>query len=131
MVRGSISRCTAKTAETSADAAMTRTIAMPARSSARPKPYVYARVAARRPSQKAIPSGTAVSASATLCRVSPSSATEPEKATIAAWARAVTVSAIREIHRARMPARDDSSASSTLPAVSCECGRKRWSQLWA
>jgi hypothetical protein len=49
----------------------------PAMSSARPNPYVYRRVAARRPSRNAIPSGMAVSASAALCRVSPSSAIDP------------------------------------------------------
>ena len=38
---------------------------------------------------KAIPSGTAVSASAALCSVSPSSATEPDSATTAAWITAV------------------------------------------
>ena len=78
--------------------------------------------AARRPSRKAKPSGTAVSASATLCSVSPSSATEPDNTTISACATAVAPSTPSEIHSARMPSRDDSMAESTLSALSCECG---------
>jgi hypothetical protein len=54
--------------------------------------------------------------------VSPSSATDPETATTANWATAVMPSATREIHSARMPAREDSIALSTLSAESCECG---------
>ena len=42
--------------------------------------------------ENATPSGTAVSASAALCRVSPSSATDPDNATTAAWISAVTPS---------------------------------------
>jgi hypothetical protein len=62
----------------------------PPRSSARPYPYVYRLVAGRRASRNAISSGAAVSASATLCSVSPSSATDPDSTTTAAWIAAVT-----------------------------------------
>ena len=71
-------------------------------------------------------SGTAVSASAALCSVSPSSATEPETATTAAWSAAVAASTASEIHSVRMPAALASMAASTLSAASCECGRSRW-----
>ena len=57
---------------------MTASTNSPARSSTRPKPYVYRRVAARRLIAKAIHSGTAVSASEKLCTVSANSATEPD-----------------------------------------------------
>ncbi|WP_341868909.1 cation transporter, partial [Streptomyces murinus] len=86
--------------------------------------------AARRPSMKAMPSGTAVSASAALCTVSPSSATEPETATTPACARAVAPSTASETHRARMPWAEDSSAASSLSAVSWECGVRRWARRW-
>ncbi len=71
----------------------------------------------------ATPSGTAVSASAALCKVSPSSATEPDTAATAAWISAVTPRTAREIHSARMPCALVSMAASTLPAASWECGR--------
>jgi hypothetical protein len=51
--------------------------------------------AGRRASRKAISSGTAVNASATLCKVSPSSATEPDTTTTTAWIAAVTASPAR------------------------------------
>ena len=70
-----------------------------------------------------MPSGTAVSASAALCSVSPSSATEPETATTAAWSSAVPPSTASEIHSARMPSALASIAASTLSAASWECGR--------
>ena len=69
-----------------------------------------------------MPSGTAVSASATLCAVSDSSATEPDSTTMTAWASAVAPSAASEIHSARMPSREASIAESTLSALSWECG---------
>ncbi len=71
----------------------------------------------------ATPSGTAVSASAALCKVSPSSATEPDTAATAAWISAVTPRTAREIHSARMPCALVSMAASTLPTASWECGR--------
>ena len=67
-----------------------------------------------------MPSGTAVSASAALCRVSPSNATDPETATTAAWTRAVPPRTASEIQSARMPAALASMARSTLSAASCE-----------
>ena len=67
---GSISRRTASTAATTAEIAIIATTNNPARSSTRPKPYVYRRVAARRLIAKAIHSGTAVNASEKLCTVS-------------------------------------------------------------
>ena len=72
-----------------------------------------------------MPSGTAVSASAALCRVSPSSATDPDTATTAAWASAVTARTASEIHSARMPSALVSMAVSTRSAGSCECGLTR------
>ena len=72
------------------------------------------------------PSGSAVRASAALCRVSPSSATEPDAAVTAAWISAVTPSTPSEIHSVRMPSRLDSMAASTWSAASWECGRSRW-----
>lgn len=75
-------------------------------------------MAARRPTQNAIASGTAVSASATLCSVSPSSATEPDQATMTAWSAAVTMSTANEMPSTRMPLLLDSSALSVLPALS-------------
>ena len=70
-----------------------------------------------------MPSGTAVSASAALCRVSPSSATDPEAATTTAWASAVTARTASEIHSARMPCSLASRAASARSAASCEWGR--------
>jgi hypothetical protein len=70
-----------------------------------------------------MPSGTAVSASAALCSVSPSSATEPEISTTASWISAVTARTASEIHSARIPSALASMAASTLSAASCECGR--------
>ena len=72
-----------------------------------------------------MPSGTAVSASATLCSVSPSSATEPDHQATSACSAAVPPSTAREIHSARMPAPLASIAESTLSVESCECGATR------
>ncbi|GDY72388.1 hypothetical protein SAV31267_018730 [Streptomyces avermitilis] len=69
-----------------------------------------------------MPSGTAVSASAALCTVSPSSATDPESTTTTAWAAAVTPSTASETQSARMPRAEDSRAESSLSAVSWEWG---------
>ena len=71
------------------------------------------------------PSGTAVSASAALCSVSPSSATDPDSAATAAWITAVAPRTAREIHSARIPSALASIAASTLSAASCEWGRTR------
>ncbi len=65
-----------------------------------------------------MPTGTAVSASATLCRVSDSSATAPESTTTNTCASAVAPSKPSEIHSARMPRRLDSSAESSRSAAS-------------
>ncbi len=73
-----------------------------------------------------MPRGTAVSASAALCTVSPSSATDPDTTTTAACTSAVTPSTASDTHRARIPRADDSSAESSLSAVSWECGVRRW-----
>ena len=72
-----------------------------------------------------MPSGTAVRASAALCSVSPSSATDPDTATTIAWITVVAPSTASEIHNARMPSAEDSIAASTLSAASCECGRNK------
>src|SRR6476661_309728 len=68
----------------------------------------------------------AVSASATLCSVSDSSATDPDAAATTAWKTAVAPSAASEIHRARMPAWEASMAESTRSAASWLCGTTRW-----
>jgi hypothetical protein len=60
-----------------------------------------------------------------LCSVSPSSATEPDTATTAAWISAVAPSIAADTHSARIPSRLASMAASTLSAASCECGRTR------
>ncbi len=65
-----------------------------------------------------MPSGTAVSASAALCTVSPSRATDPDRATITAWTTAVIPRTTSEIHSVRMPSRDASIAASTLSPAS-------------
>ena len=65
-------------------------------------------------------SGTAVRASAKLCKVSPSRATERESRTTASWIRAVTSSPARLMIRARRPALSASNASSIWSAVSWE-----------
>jgi hypothetical protein len=52
---------------------------------------------------KAMPSGTAVSASAALCSVSPSSATDPDSAVTVACASAVAPSTASETHSTRRP----------------------------
>src|SRR5258705_1284729 len=85
---GSTSRRTASTAATTAEIAIITTTNNPARSSTRPKPYVYRRVAARRLTEKAIHSGTAVNASEKLWMVSANNATEPDIATMTSCAAA-------------------------------------------
>ena len=70
-------------------------------------------MAGRRPSQNANASGTAVNASAKLCTVSASSATDPEVSATAAWSRPVTSRATKLSFRARSPRLLDSSAEST------------------
>ena len=69
-----------------------------------------------------MPSGTAVSASAELCSASPSSATEPDRATTTACAHAVAASPASEIHSARRPSAEDSSTGSAARSWACECG---------
>ena len=58
-------------------------------------------------------SGTAVSASAALCSVSPSSATDPENATTIACSTAVAASTVWVIHSARRPSAMASGARGT------------------
>jgi hypothetical protein len=70
-------------------------------------------------------SGNAVSASAALWIVPPSSATDPDFATTTACSAAVTARPAKEIHSARSPSALPSSAASTWSAASCECGRSR------
>ena len=82
---------------------------------------MYRRDAARRESAKAIHSGTAVSASATLCTESASSATDPLAATTSSWSSAVTPSTARLIFTARMPWLLPRSAESTESALSWLC----------
>ncbi|HWM98855.1 MAG TPA: hypothetical protein VNO54_17575 [Streptosporangiaceae bacterium] len=77
---------------------------------------------ARRPITNATPSGTAVSASAALWMVLPSSATDPDSATITACTAAVAPSVASEIHNVRMPSREVSIAASTLSPASWLCG---------
>jgi hypothetical protein len=67
-------------------------------------------------------SGTAVSASAALCSVSPSSATDPDAAATAACTAAVPARMASDTHSTRIPSALDSSAGSTWSAGSCECG---------
>ena len=104
-----------------ANSALNRIIAStnrPARSSARRKPNVYERVAARPPMANAIHSGTAVSASEKLWTVSASSATEPEMRTTPSWSTAVTPSATSETWTARIPRLSPASAESSKSAGS-------------
>ncbi len=68
-------------------------------------------VGGRLPSEKAIHSGTAVSASVTLWMVSDNSATEPVNATITAWIAAVAASATSDTLVALMPAAPVSAGS--------------------
>jgi hypothetical protein len=75
-------------------------------------------VAARRLTEKAIHSGTAVSASEKLCTVSATSATEFDMATMISWAMAVTPSTTKLILTARIPAELSRRASSTRSAWS-------------
>jgi hypothetical protein len=75
-------------------------------------------VAARRPTAKAIPIGTAVNASEKLWTVSASNATDPESTTITSWNAAVTASPNREIFNARIPSALTVTASSTLSRAS-------------
>ena len=72
-----------------------------------------------------MPTGMAVRASARLCRVSESSATDPDSTTTTAWNAAVTPSTASEIHSARMPSFDDSMTESTRSAASWLCGVTR------
>ncbi len=65
-----------------------------------------------------MPSGTAVRASAALWTVSPSRATDPDRATITAWTTVVTPRTTSEIHSVRMPSREVSIAASTLSPAS-------------
>ena len=104
-----------------ANSALNRIIAStnrPARSSARRKPKVYERVAARPPMANAIHSGTAVSASEKLWTVSASSATEPEMRTTPSCSTAVTPSATSETWTARIPRLSPASAESSESAGS-------------
>lgn len=61
-----------------------------------------------------MPSGTAVSASAALWTVSPSSATDPDSTTITTCTAVVSPRTTREAHSVRMPSREVSMAASTL-----------------
>jgi hypothetical protein len=115
---GSTNLRIASTAATTAEIAITATTNNPARSSTRPKPYVYRCVAARRLTEKAIHSGTAVKASEKLCTVSANNATELDIATMASCAAAVMPSTTRLILTVRIPAALSRIASSTLPAWS-------------
>ena len=65
---------------------------------------MYRRVAARRLTEKAIHSGTAVNASEKLWTVSANNATEPDIATMTSCAAAVMPSTTRLILTARIPA---------------------------
>ena len=84
-----------------------------------------AAVAARRPRVKATASGTAVSASARLRRVSPSRATELLRHTTTACRTAVTARAAKDTASAWMPLRLVSSWASTATAASWLCGATR------
>lgn len=72
-----------------------------------------------------MPSGTAVRASAPLWMVSPSSATDPDRATITSWIRLVRPRMPSEIHSVRRPSREVSSAVSTLSMAAWLCGVTR------
>ncbi len=65
--------------------------------------------------KKAIPSGTAVRASPTLCMRSARSATEPDRARIAAWIPAVSPRIARLSATVRTPARERAIERSTRP----------------
>src|SRR6266540_6394216 len=95
------------------DKAIIATTNSPPRSSARPYPYVNRFVGARRASAKATSNGTAVSASATLCNVSPSRATDPGSTTTAPCTAAVKPNPARLSSKARRPAASASNTSST------------------
>ena len=86
-------------------------------------------VAGRRPSRNATSSGTAVSASATLCSVSPSSATDPDRTTTTPCSAAVRPGRQAD-HQCPATGRVDSSASSTWSAASCECPPKISDRAW-
>jgi hypothetical protein len=69
-----------------------------------------------------MPTGRAVSASAKLWMVSPSTATEPVNSTIIHWISAVANSTPNDQTRVRMPRRLVSSAVSSRSALSWLCG---------
>ncbi len=73
-----------------------------------------------------MPSGTAVSASAALWIVSPSSATDPDSATTTSWITLVRPRMPSESHRVRRPSREVSIAASTLSMAAWLCGVTRW-----
>ncbi len=74
---------------------------------------MYRSFEGRLANQNAISNGIAVAASATLCIVSPSNATDPVKTTTNPCNSAVTANAARLVHNARRPRASASNASST------------------